>query len=109
MPQCKSIGCDNQVSKLGTDFCDACGYIHSIFGLDDMPEMETPQTETVELDTYIVHQAFNIQDPSSCLHRASRIILMSGQMNEESEYPKGSDIIEARNMLNRWLELNGHV
>lgn len=109
--QCKSIGCDNEISQLGTDFCAQCNYVHSIFGTEP-EQVETSEVEygypiEIPLDTYAVHNAFNIQDPSGCLQRASRIILLTGQMNEdESGMPKAADVMEARTMLTRWLQLN---
>lgn len=108
--QCKSIGCGQPVTNPTQDFCTACTYVHSILGhISDTENLaEEPDRLDIELDTYAVHHVFNLQDPSGCLQRASRIILMSGQMNDESDTPKGVDIIEAREMLTRWLQLNEH-
>lgn len=102
---CKSFGCDNKVTPPESDFCNHCLYVHSILGME-APIEEQVEIEEFALDTYAVHHAFNIQDPSGCLQRASRLILLSGQMNDEAETPKGVDIVEARNMLTRWLQLN---
>ena len=107
--QCKSIGCDQNITNTKQDFCTACNYVHSILGqISDtlLMEEEEPEQFDIPLDTYAVHHAFDLQDPSGCLQRASRIILMSGQMNEEADTPKSADIIEAREMLTRWLQLN---
>lgn len=106
--QCKSIGCDQKVANPQTDFCTSCGYVHSILGMQN-PAVEEAEAdiEALELDTYAIHHAFQINDPSGCLQRASRLILLTGQMNElEHGEPKAADIMEARNMLTRWLQLN---
>lgn len=58
--------------------------------------------ETV--DVYHVHQLFNIQDPSGAIQHASKKLLLSGvRTGGKTKY---QDIKEARDTLNRWLELN---
>lgn len=104
--QCKSIGCGHQVEDKKQDFCTSCNYIRSIWDHAYEEEISEKENNIVVLDTYAVHQAFDIQDPSGCLQRASRLILLSGQMNDESDMPKAVDIMEARTMLTRWLQLN---
>ena len=57
-----------------------------------------------EIDVYAVHQLFDIQDPSGCIQHASKKLLLSGcRTGGKSMY---TDIREARDSLNRWLELN---
>ncbi len=57
-----------------------------------------------ELDVYHVHQIFNIQDPSGAIQHASKKLLLSGvRTGGKSFY---DDIREARDTLNRWLEIN---
>ena len=57
-----------------------------------------------EADVYQVHHTFNMIDPSGCKHHASKKILLSGvRTGGKDEY---KDIEEARDTLNRWLEIN---
>ena len=57
-----------------------------------------------EVDVYAVHHLFNVVDPSGCIPHASKKLLLSGvRTGNKSKY---SDIREARDTLNRWLELN---
>lgn len=56
------------------------------------------------IDVYQVHQLFNIQDPSGAIQHASKKLLLSGcRTGGKSQY---EDIKEARDTLNRWLEMN---
>lgn len=56
------------------------------------------------IDVYGVHHVFDLKDPSGCLPHASKKILLSGvRTGGKSKY---QDIKEARDTLNRWLELN---
>ena len=57
-----------------------------------------------EADVYQVHHNFNLVDPSGCKHHASKKILLSGvRTGGKDEY---KDMEEARDSLNRWLEIN---
>ena len=57
-----------------------------------------------EIDVYAVHKIFNIQDPSGAIQHASKKLLLSGvRTGGKSFY---DDVKEARDTLNRWLELN---
>lgn len=57
-----------------------------------------------EIDVYGVHRLFNIQDPSGAIQHASKKLLLSGiRTGGKSMY---QDIKEARDTLNRWLELH---
>lgn len=57
-----------------------------------------------EIDVYMTHQLFNIQDPSGCIHHSSKKLLLSGtRTGGKSKY---KDIKEARDTLTRWLEIN---
>lgn len=57
-----------------------------------------------EVDVYAVHKLFDIQDPSGAIQHASKKLLLSGvRTGNKTKY---QDIIEARDTLNRWLELN---
>ena len=56
------------------------------------------------LDVYGVHKLFEINDPSGAIQHASKKLLLSGvRTGGKSAY---DDIREARDTLNRWLELN---
>lgn len=57
-----------------------------------------------EIDVYQVHNLFNIQDPSGAIQHASKKLLLSGvRTGNKTQY---KDIQEARDTLNRWLEMN---
>lgn len=57
-----------------------------------------------EVDVYQVHKLFNIQDPSGAIQHASKKLLLSGvRTGGKSQF---DDIREARDTLNRWLEMN---
>ena len=56
------------------------------------------------IDVYGVHQIFCIADPSGALQHASKKILLSGvRTGGKSQF---KDIKEARDALNRWLQMN---
>ena len=56
-----------------------------------------------EIDIYQVCKLFNIQDPSGCLHHAIKKLLVSGNRGYKDNL---QDIKEARDTLNRYLEIN---
>lgn len=56
------------------------------------------------IDVYAVHMLFDLQDPSGCLHHASKKLLLSGVRTGGKSNVE--DIKEARDTLTRWLELN---
>ena len=57
-----------------------------------------------EVDVYAIHKLFDIQDPSGCIQHASKKLLLSGvRTGGKSVY---KDITEARDTINRWLQLN---
>jgi hypothetical protein len=57
-----------------------------------------------EVDVYQVNHIFNIQDPSGCIQHANKKLLLSGVRTGGKS--KFKDIEEARDTLNRWLEIN---
>lgn len=57
-----------------------------------------------EIDVYAVHQLFDIQDPSGAIQHASKKLLLSGVRTGGKT--KFDDIREARDTLNRWLEIH---
>lgn len=57
-----------------------------------------------EADVYLIHHKFGIDDPSGCIHHASKKLLLSGiRTGGKSKY---QDVKEAHDTLNRWLEIN---
>jgi hypothetical protein len=55
------------------------------------------------IDVYETHRLFAIDDPSGCLQHASKKLLLSGVRTGGKT--KLQDIEEARDTLNRWLEM----
>jgi hypothetical protein len=113
--QCKSISCSFMVSH-DTDFCEVCTEANLVQENDGQEE-SSAQTlsqkypkyykavgEQTEVDVYKVHQMFEINDPSGCIHHASKKLLLSGvRTGGKSAF---NDIKEARDTLTRWLQLN---
>ena len=56
------------------------------------------------IDVYQVHKLFNVDDPSGAIQHASKKLLLSGVRTGGKS--KADDIREARDTLNRWLEIN---
>ena len=68
------------------------------------PKYYKDVSDVEELDVYHVHQIFNIQDPSGAIQHASKKLLLSGvRTGGKSFY---DDVREARDTLNRWLQIN---
>lgn len=68
------------------------------------PKYYKDVSDVLEVDVYYVHTIFNIQDPSGAIQHASKKLLLSGvRTGGKSFY---DDIREARDTLNRWLEIN---
>lgn len=68
------------------------------------PKYYKDVTNLREIDVYAVHQLFGIDDPSGAIQHASKKLLLSGVRTGGKS--KFDDIREARDTLNRWLELN---
>ena len=114
MPYCPSIGCGNPISP-AEDFCSKCLRYNC-------PEKEAAEAPSLskqypkyykdvrnlnEVDVYAIHQLFNIQDPSGAIQHASKKLLLSGVRTGGKS--KKDDIREARDTLNRWLELDAQL
>lgn len=56
------------------------------------------------MDVYAVHQVFGVSDPSGAIHHASKKLLLSGVRTGGKSAL--ADIIEARDTLSRYIELN---
>lgn len=111
MPQCASINCSNITSPL-EDFCNFCnGKVRKQIA-DAEPavmSLKYPQyfkdvSEFTEVDVYAIHHLFEVDDPAGCIQHASKKLLLSGVRTGGKS--KFQDIKEARDTLNRWLELN---
>lgn len=68
------------------------------------PQYYKPVGNLTELDVYAVHMLFDIQDPSGAIQHASKKLLLSGKRTGGKSMVK--DIREARDALNRWLQLH---
>ena len=110
---CKAIGCKNPAIQ-DQDFCLVCQRNHEATtqkqtALNRTMSQKYPQyfkrvDDLFEVDVYAVHRLFNIQDPSGAVQHASKKLLLSGvRTGGKSQF---KDIQEARDTLNRWLELN---
>lgn len=67
------------------------------------PAYHKDVSDVSSLDVYHIHKLFNIQDPSGCIQHASKKLLLSGVRTGGKSVRK--DIQEARDTLQRWLDL----
>lgn len=117
MSQCKSIGCEaTLVSTPDMDYCKEClaksaNYEvvnHKQPSMSELyPKYYKNFEDVSEADVYLVHDRFGLHDFSGALHHASKKILLSGVRTGGKT--KFDDIREARDALNRWLEINKQV
>ena len=109
MPYCISLGCDNPVTHVNR-FCSRCAstLVKSEPAEPPLsllyPKYFKDVSGMTEVDVYAVHQLFNIQDPSGAIQHASKKLLLSGVRTGGKS--KRVDIQEARDTLNRWLQLD---
>lgn len=115
MKVCKALGCATPIAHEHTDFCQTCGEQPQAAeaGVPDFQAMSMAKkypkyykdfTGDDEVDVYLVHHRFEVEDFSGALHHASKKLLLSGvRTGGKSKY---QDIKEARDTLNRWLEIN---
>ncbi len=114
MKICKALGCTTVVPQyLSGDFCETCTETLSIMigapshqpSMSELyPKYYKNFSDVNEADVYLVHDRFKIEDPSGCLHHASKKLLLSGVRTGGKS--KFDDVREARDTLNRWLEIN---
>lgn len=109
--QCKSLHCSNPAHQT-SDFCVEClDKQESQHSLKTMAEKYPAYYKSVgdmsEVDVYAIHHLFNLQDPSGAIHHASKKLLLSGVRTGGKSVK--DDIREARDTLNRWLELQEHI
>ena len=71
---------------------------------DKYPRYYKDVSHLQEVDVYMVHKLFNIQDPSGAIQHASKKLLLSGVRTGGKSFH--DDVREARDTLNRWLEMN---
>lgn len=114
MKQCKTPECLMVISSNDSpDYCDDCGplYVEPSEALVEAVESTKLYSayfkdvrDLDEIDVYCVHALFQLQDTSGALHHASKKLLLSGvRTGGKSRY---QDIKEARDTLNRWLDIN---
>lgn len=115
MKICKAVGCNTVITQYSSeDFCTGCAEALKVTVIQ--PPSHVPSMAELypkyykdfsgvdEADVYLVHDRFNLQDPSGCIHHASKKLLLSGVRTGGKS--KFDDIREARDTLNRWLEIN---
>lgn len=118
MQDCKTIGCTSKLAEdqFG-DFCVNCERLlrgqegSALVG--EKPTLSLAQLypkyfkdvrDLDELDVYMTHQLFQIDDCSGAIQHASKKLLLSGvRTGGKSKY---DDIREARDTLNRWLQIH---
>ena len=71
------------------------------------PKYHKDVSDFSTVDVYAIHQLFEIDDPSGCIQHASKKLLLSSVRTGGKG--KFTDIVEARDTLNRWIELNRGV
>lgn len=117
---CRSIGCNNPTTDPDHDFCPECrqvicsesdetlaycdNAIVTTTLVDKKPHHFRSVEHLDEVDVYAVHHLFEINDPSGAIQEASRKLLLSGLQGTGK--PDFQNILEARDILTRWLELN---
>lgn len=95
-----------------SDPCEGCEGCDEDFEYEVDPSLELaakyPQyykdvSHLNVIDVYAVHDLFDIRDPSGAIQHASKKLLLSGvRTGGKSVY---EDIKEARDTLNRWLDI----
>ena len=114
MKICKVLGCTTVMPQHHSgDFCETCTETLSfVIGAPShqpsmselYPKYYKDFSDVDEADVYLVHDRFKIEDHSGCLHHASKKLLLSGVRTGGKS--KFDDVREARDTLNRWLEIN---
>lgn len=110
--KCLRIGC-SRTAYFGHDFCPTCQFDLShpeqaSSGPPILSRKYPQQYRSVaglnEIDSFGICHLFNIDDPSGCLQQAVRTLLTSGMRGNGNSAV--DDIREARDTLDRWLQLN---
>jgi hypothetical protein len=70
------------------------------------PQYFKDVSQLVEMDTYVLNTLFPVTDDSGCILHARKKLLIPGVRTGDK--PAHKDIKEARDTLNRWLQINGH-
>ena len=109
VPNCQNVPWDT------SRYC--ASHVNNTEGRNPVPEVVTSTTMSqkypkyykdvtnkTEVDVYAIHHLFDIQDPSGAIQHASKKLLLSGVRTGGKS--KFQDIKEARDTLNRWLEIN---
>jgi len=105
MRKCGQIGCQAFVNSADTHCEQHKPVLVSIEPMHlKYPKYYKDVSTLQHIDVYAVHRLFAIDDPSGALQHASKKLLLSGvRTGNKSKY---KDIKEARDTLNRWLEMN---
>ena len=121
--KCKAIQCQRSAIE-GHDFCPSC-HANGPWGgfpvlqvapaapipgkslAEQYPQYYKAINGLTEVDVYAIHQLFEIQDFSGCIQHASKKLLLSGVRTGGKT--KRKDIQEARDTLDRWLQLNPEI
>lgn len=86
------------------DMADAADNQEKSPNAEKYPKYFKNVSDLTEIDVYAVHNVFGIDDPAGCIQHASKKLLLSGVRTGGKS--KHDDIREARDTLNRWLEIN---
>jgi hypothetical protein len=73
--------------------------------VEKYPQYYKSVRHLTEVDVYAICYLFKIEDHSGCIHHSIKKLLLSGTRNGGKS--RIQDIQEARNQLNRYLELHG--
>lgn len=122
MHRCKTIGCLTVMTlEPGEDFCLECSrtqaqFLRAVESVTSVtkspfkrlgelyPKYFKDVSNLTEVDVYEIHELFQVQDYSGAIHHASKKLLLSGvRTGGKSKY---QDIKEARDTLNRWLQIH---
>lgn len=119
---CATQGCQNLVGNFNC-YCSACqpddfmgvhvskNLVVSEVGPPELvakyPKYYKDVSKLSAIDVYGVCGLFGVEDPSGALHHSIKKLLLSGVRTGGKS--KQKDITEARDTLNRWLELNPEI
>lgn len=122
MLRCQRKGCHNAVEpgQLSCETCQITGGVYpgDVVSLNEpgfiahKPSMSIQYPKyykrvpegIVELDVYAVCKMFPVDDSTGCINHARKKLLVPGTRTGGKSFR--DDIREARDTLNRWLELN---
>lgn len=122
LTKCLTQDCQYFVTGVDLHYCTRCTTAQEEYFGEAAPQDITPKPvgmsarypkyyksveNLTEVDVYLVHHLFDLQDPSGALQHASKKILLPGvRTGNKTRY---TDIKEARDTLTRWLEIQEAV